>query len=171
MRHELAELRTDYANLTNQLSELTISIFQEIQNASELNIKEDGKKADKFKSVGNVEVVDEIHPDSTSDPYDSSSTNGGEDDPLLAAVKAFEKANAKVEVWETPDEFIGAIRSVQPGSLADSYGILDCDRIIQFGDLNTTTFRDLAQFGDYYVSIRGKDITVFILFRSLRFTK
>ena len=168
MRHELAELSTDYANLTSQLSELTISIFQEIQNESELKIKEDGEKADK---VGNVEVVDEIHQNSSLNQYNTSSMNEGEDDPLLAAVKAFEKANAKVEVWETPDEFIGAIRSIQPGSLADSYGILDCDRIIQFGDLNTTTFRDLAQFSEYYASIRGKDITVFILFCSFGFTK
>ena len=137
-----------------------MTIFQEMQNGSELKGNENNQNAINREMNKPVEIIEEKYKDSVKKEPSIILPNTVEDDPLLAAVKAFEEANAKIEVWTTPDEFFGSIRSVQPGSLADSYGILDCDRIIQFGDLNTTTFRDLKQFGEYYGSVRGKDIMV-----------
>lgn len=159
----MALLRTDYEQLGNSLTDLTYAAFQEIREHPELNesfeskLPQDDSKKPKELNIQDIsEEAEEVKEEYTSIQDD--------DDPLLAAVKAFEEQNALTEEWTTPDSYFGSIRSVQPKSLADSYGILDCDRIIQFGDITVSTFVDLKQFGEYYEKSRGQDIDVFWFF-------
>lgn len=151
MRHEFACLKTDYDTISNQLTELTYSIFQEIQEHPELfeNNPVEIPKKEVQQEQPACEIVKEKAPIQIV-----------ENDPLLAAVKAFEEQNALTEEWTTPEVYFGSIRSVQPGSLADTYGILDCDRIIQFGEISVSKFIDLKQFAEYFESSRGKDLNV-----------
>lgn len=164
MRHELALLRTDYEALTESLTELTYAAFQEIQEHPELFEKRGDVSSQENhpQENGCGEIVKEVNQldenNSSQENYDNRQDT--ENDPLLAAVKAFEEQQALTEEWTTPDEYFGSIRSVQPKSLADSYGIVDCDRIIQFGSITVSTFRDLKQFGEYYEQSRGRDIDV-----------
>lgn len=147
----MACLRTDYQNVTNELTDLTIAIFQEIKEHPELF-------ENKSREIRNVESFQtEVDYEVTNEPEPIQSVGN---DPLLAAVKAFEEQNALTEEWTTPDVYFGSIRSVQPKSLADTYGILDCDRIIQFGEISVLTFTDIKQFGEYFEKSRGKDLNV-----------
>ena len=161
MRHELAELRTDYEKLTDSLTDMTYAAFEEIREHPELfehksstSVQQEELKKEDIKSKKQIEKK-----------IESSEEVNVEDDPLLAAVKAFEEQQATVEDWLTPEEYFGSIRTVQPKSLADSYGLMDCDRFIQFGEITIPTFKDLQQFGEYFEKSRGKEIDVEILLK------
>lgn len=86
----------------------------------------------------------------------------GEDDPLMKVVLRMEREEASVREWKDPEQYFGSIRSVQPKSIADRAGLLDCDRIIEFGSINKDSFSGLKQFAEYFESSRGTVLKVVV---------
>ena len=78
---------------------------------------------------------DEAKTETPSPP--KSQTNTPEEvateDPLLNAVQLFEKEQSMIEDWVDTEVYFGSVRSVAEGSVAESCGIEDCDRLIAFG--------------------------------------
>ena len=105
---------------------------------------------------------DEAKTETPSPP--KSQTNTPEEvateDPLLNAVQLFEKEQSMIEDWVDTEVYFGSVRSVAEGSVAESCGIEDCDRLIAFGDITVDSFHDLKQLADYFERARGSRIEV-----------
>lgn len=99
---------------------------------------------------------------STRDEEISSSVSGDPvEDPLLKRVMN-EERKASQQNWLHPNDYFGSIRSVQPKSVAEQMGLQDCDRLIQFGQIDSTSFQGLRQLAEYFESSRGKVIPIVV---------
>ena len=54
----------------------------------------------------------------------------------------------------------GSLRTVDEDSVCGRSGLMDCDRILSFGEITYRTYRGLREFGEYVASCRGKTIEV-----------
>ena len=54
----------------------------------------------------------------------------------------------------------GSLRTVDEDSVCGRSGLMDCDRILSFGEITHRTYRGLQEFGEYVASCRGKTIEV-----------
>ena len=91
----------------------------------------------------------------------SSISQNPTDDPLLKRVLD-EERKADHQNWFNPNDYFGSIRSVQPKSVADQIGLQDCDRLIQFGQIDSTSFQSLHQLAEFFESSRGKVIPIVV---------
>ena len=147
LRHELAELRTDYEELNEKMTQMTYSMFEAMKN----QVPEECTTASEI-------VIEEkpVTPDS------KNPTEQKEDDPIMNVVLRMEREEASVREWKDPEDYIGSIRTVQPNSIAERAGLLDCDRIIEFGSIDKNSFSGLKQFAEYFERSRGTVLKVVV---------
>ena len=102
LRHELAELRTDYEELNEKMTQMTYSMFEAMKN-----------QVPKECTTASEIVIEEkpVTPDS------KNPTEQKEDDPLMNVVLRMEREEASVREWKDPEDYIGSIRTVQPNEL------------------------------------------------------
>ena len=147
LRHELAELRTDYELLNEKMTQITYSMFETIKNhASE-------------ECVSASEIVAEEKPATQDSERQKEKT---EDDPLLKAVLRMEREEASVHEWKDPEDYFASIKTVDPNSIAERAGLVDCDRVIKFGSIDKNSFSGLKRFAEYFEHCRGTVLKVVV---------
>ena len=147
LRHELAELRTDYEELNERMTQMTYSMFEAMKN-----------QVSEECAIASETVVEQ----KLATPDSKNLTEQKEYDPLMNVVLRIEREEASVREWKDPEEYIGSIRTVQPNSIAERAGLLDCDRIIEFGSIDKNSFSGLKQFAEYFESSRGTVLKVVV---------
>ena len=106
-------------------------------------------------------IRQDARPSRENEESSSPTSQNPTDDPLLKRVLD-EKQRANRQNWFHPNDYFGSIRSVQPRSVADQIGLQDCDRLIQFGQIDSTSFQSLRQLAEFFESSRGKVIPIVV---------
>ena len=99
---------------------------------------------------------------SKGDETASSSVSDNSTEDFLLKRVLDEERKTKQQNWFHPNDYFGSIRSVQPKSVAEQIGLQDCDRLIQFGQIDSSSFHSLQQLATYFESSRGKVIPIVV---------
>ena len=150
-------MRTAYEQLNQKLRDMTYSIFESMKNNSSSPQQNTTSQPEIEHFETNLEQNKEEQEECSENVSVTSAI-----DPLMERVLREEREQSSVKDWLNPNDYFGSIRSTQPGGIADRAGIQDCDRIIQFGTIDSKSFTGLKQIAEFFEQSRGSVIEVIV---------